>query len=105
MRELDRALADIGAMRRELARQDSLRGDGPAAVAGTGVPAAAVARVVLVGAEALTRSQRLRCRLADAVILAAADFALAGTSWPASRRSASAAALAATPWAMVGGVR
>ena len=37
MRELDRALADIGAIRDQIARQDGLRGYGPATVAGTGV--------------------------------------------------------------------
>ena len=104
MRELDRALADIGAIRHQIARQEGFRGYGPATVGGTGVLAAAVATgqwlggpvsgpavyfatriaaaamaVLIVGAEAATRSRRLRSRLADAMILAAAaDFVPAG---------------------------
>ena len=105
MRDLDKALADIGAIRRQIARQDGARSYGPAAVAATGVLAAAVATgqwagrapdaatyfatwivtavacVLLVGAEAATRSRRLRSRLADTVILAAAtDFLPAGAA-------------------------
>ena len=105
MRELDRALADIGAIRQQIARADGFRSYGPATVAATGLLAAAAAMgqdlyagadqpvlsflatwiataavsVCLVGAEAATRSRRLRSRLADAMILAAAaDFVPAG---------------------------
>ena len=105
MRELDRALADIGAIRQQIARADGFRGYGPATVASTGLLAAAVASVqavctgpdqpvllylatwiataalsvCLVGAEAATRSRRLRSKLADTMILAAAfDFVPAG---------------------------
>jgi hypothetical protein len=101
--ELDKALADIVAIRSQIARQEGFRGYGPATVAGTGVLAAAVATgqwlggvsapfpyfgawiltavvcVLLVGAEALTRARRLRSKLADSMILAAAaDFVPAG---------------------------
>lgn len=105
MRELDRALADIGAIRQQIGRVEDFRGYGPATVGATGLLAAAVATaqslragseassatfvavwiataavaVCLVGAEAATRSRRLRSRLADAMILAAAmDFLPAG---------------------------
>ena len=105
MRELDRALADIGAIRQQIARVDGFRGYGPATVGATGLLATAVATVqslctgpggaaqsflavwiataavsvCLVGAEAATRSRRLRSRLADAMIMSAAmDFMPAG---------------------------
>ncbi len=105
MRDLDKALADIGAIRRQIARQDGFGSYGPAAVAATGVLAAAVATgqwagqapdpatyfatwivtaaicVLVVGAEAATRSRRLRSRLADTMILTAAtDFLPAGAA-------------------------
>ncbi len=105
MRDLDRALADIGAIRQQIARQDGSHSYGPAAVAVTGVLALAVATgqwaghapdpatyfatwivtaaacVLIVGTEAATRSRRLRSRLADTVILAAAtDFLPAGVA-------------------------
>ena len=105
MRELDRALADIGAIRQQIARADGFRSYGPATVAATGLLAALVAAVqalgtgadasapayiaiwvaaaavsiLLVGAEAATRSRHLRSKLADTMILAAAaDFVPAG---------------------------
>ena len=43
MRELDRALADIGAIRQQIARADGFRGYGAATVGATGLLAAAVA--------------------------------------------------------------
>ena len=97
MRDIDRALADIGAIRDRIARDEGFRSYGPAAVASTGIIAAAVATgqwigmvrdptvyfatwivaaciaVLIVGVEARTRSRRLRSRLADGVIVAAAS--------------------------------
>ena len=100
MRDLDRALEDIGTIRTQLARGIEFRGLGPATVAATGVlaiigalcqgtwieaPAAALPRyltlwigvaalaIVLIGAETVTRSRRLHSALADDMILAAVE--------------------------------
>ena len=99
MRDLDRALADIGIIRTQLARGIEFRGLGPATVAATGglaiigalcqdawieAPAMALPHylvlwigvaalaIVLVGAETVTRSRRLHSALADEMIAAAA---------------------------------
>ncbi len=100
MPEIDRALADIAAIRTQLARGELHRGLGPAAMAATGLLAAAVAIVQgllfaeagivaylatwvatafvaagIAGAELVTRSRRYHSRLADAMIATAvADF-------------------------------
>ena len=95
MHDLDRALADIVAIRTQLARDVTFRGYGPVTLAATGVlallvaggealwldgstsrPGAyfgpwiamAVVAGALIGAETLTRSRRLHSRLADALI-------------------------------------
>ena len=99
MRDLDRALADIGTIRTQLARGIEFRALGPAAVAATGglailaalvqgawieTPATALPlylalwtgvaalAIVLIGAEVVTRSRRLHSALADEMIAAAA---------------------------------
>ena len=100
MPEIDRALADIAAIRTQLARGELHRGLGPAAMAATGMLAAAVSivqgllfaeagivaylatwvatafvAVAIAGAELVTRSRRYHSRLADAMIATAvADF-------------------------------
>jgi hypothetical protein len=108
MHDLDRALADIVAIRTQLARDTPFRGYGPATVAATGglallaaagqavwladpvrspmaylalwVAIAAIA-VALVGVEAVTRSRRLHSGLADAMIYAAIEqFVPAGAA-------------------------
>ncbi|MBV8775711.1 MAG: hypothetical protein JO258_00800 [Alphaproteobacteria bacterium] len=95
MRDLDRALADIGAIRAQLARDAAFCGYGPVTIAATGVLAlllaaaqanwldepakqvgvyfamwigAAVVAAALVGAETVTRSRRLHSRLAEGLI-------------------------------------
>ena len=107
MRELDQALADIETIRHQIARQDHFCGYGPATLAATGFLAAAVAvaqsissgavqnpfayfeawiatafvSALLVGAEAIMRSQHLHSKLADAKVFAAAvDFVPAGVA-------------------------
>ena len=99
MQDLDRALADIGTIRTQLARGAEFRGLGPATVAATGglailgalcqatwieTPAAALPHyltlwigvaalaIILIGTEAVTRSRRLHSALADEMIAAAA---------------------------------
>lgn len=100
MPDIDRALADIAAIRLQLARGELHRGLGPAAMAATGLLAGAVAlgqswlapeagiaaylatwiaaagaAAVIAGAELVTRSRRYHSRLADAMIApAVADF-------------------------------
>lgn len=100
MPEIDRALAEIAAMRAHLARGELHRGLGPVAMAATGALAALVAGVqgaafadagvaaylatwvgtaaiaaAIVAAELVTRSRRYHSRLADAMIATAvADF-------------------------------
>ncbi|HEX8664469.1 MAG TPA: hypothetical protein VF744_10615 [Beijerinckiaceae bacterium] len=100
MHDFQRALADIGAIRAQMARGTVFRGLGPAALAATGalafcvacgqslwldgaapepVPflilwlATAVAAAALIGAEALTRSRRIHSDLADDMIQAAIE--------------------------------
>lgn len=95
MRELDKALADIGAIRSQIAANTTFRGLGPGALMATGIVAlatsvaqaaflddptahpvqyfggwvaAAALSVIVIGLEMLTRSRRHRSRLADAVI-------------------------------------
>lgn len=95
MRDLDRALADIGAIRAQLAREASFRGYGPTTLAATGLLAVLVATlqanwlevppsqpgtyfllwiataacsVALIAVEMMTRSRRLHSRLADELI-------------------------------------
>ncbi len=95
MRELDKALADIGTIRSQIAANTTFRGLGPGALMATGAVAlatsaaqavllvdptahpvqyfagwvaAAALSAVIVGLEMLTRSRRHRSRLADAVI-------------------------------------
>jgi hypothetical protein len=95
MRDLDRALADIGAIRAQLARETMFHGYGPATLAVTGLLALAMAAaqigwlddptnrpgvyfalwiataaaaVALVAVETVTRSRRLHSSLADELI-------------------------------------
>jgi hypothetical protein len=100
MRDLEKALADIGSIRQQLAAGTVFRGFGPAVIALTGVLAlvtasaqaiwlgdptdaplgflsgwavAAVAAAALIWAEMLTRSRRHHSGLADAMILNAIE--------------------------------
>jgi len=100
MRELDKALADITAIRTQMARGTEFQGYGPITVAATGVlafaaavaqailvpePAAAVlgylalwvataaGSVILIAIEMVARSQRLHTGLADEMIHAATE--------------------------------
>lgn len=100
MRDIDRALADIAAIRTQMARGVVFRGLGPAALAATGVLALAVAAgqalalggapatplayflpwiltaavaAALILAEAVTRSRRIHSDLADDLIRAAIE--------------------------------
>lgn len=100
MRDLDRALADIAAIRTQMAKGVVFRGLGPATLAATGVLAIGVAgaqsllvaapgadavsflivwtgtavlAAALIGAEAITRSRRLHSDLADDLIRAAIE--------------------------------
>ena len=100
MRDLEKALTDIKAMRSQLARGTEFRGYGPAAFAATGVlaivaalaqarfipePAAdmpgylalwvatAVLSAVIIGIDVLTRSRRVHSGLADEMIQSAAE--------------------------------
>jgi len=100
MEELDRALADITAIRSQLARGTEFRGYGPMTVAATGFVAGAAATiqalwlpnpagdlfayvaiwvataaisVVLIGIEMVARSRRIHSGLADAMIHAATE--------------------------------
>ncbi|ACL56619.1 hypothetical protein [Methylobacterium nodulans] len=97
-RDLDRALADIVAIRSQIARDTHFRGLGPATIAATGGLALAAAAlqavwfaqgtaldyfvfwiavaalaVALIGVEAVTRSRRLHSGLADAMIVSAVE--------------------------------
>jgi hypothetical protein len=108
MEELDRALADITAIRSQLARGTEFRGYGPMTVAATGLvamaaagmqalwlphPAAALLEYVtvwvaaaaisifLIGVEMVARSRRIHSGLADEMIHAATEqFAPAGAA-------------------------
>ena len=100
MEELDRALADITAIRSQLARGTEFRGYGPMTVAATGFVAlaaagiqalwlpdpasdllayvvvwvaAAAVSVLLIGIEMVARSRRIHSGLADAMIHAATE--------------------------------
>jgi hypothetical protein len=100
MEELDRALADITAIRSQLARGTEFRGYGPMTVAATGFVAVAAAgiqalwlpdpagdlfdyvaiwvataaiSVLLIGIEMVARSRRIHSGLADAMIHAATE--------------------------------
>jgi hypothetical protein len=100
MEELDRALADITAIRSQLARGTEFRGYGPMTVAATGVVAVAAAglqalwlpqpgsellayvaiwvataaiSILLIGIEMVARSRRIHSGLADAMIHAATE--------------------------------
>jgi hypothetical protein len=100
MQDFRKALADIDAIKGQVARATQFRGYGPATVALTGVVAllaagaqaiwldnpgenivtylaiwvsAAVVSAVLIGAEAITRSRRLHSALADEMIYAAIE--------------------------------
>ncbi len=100
MQDFHKALADIDAIRGQVARATQFRGYGPATVALTGVVAllaagfqavwldnpaeqvsaylaiwvsAAAISAVLIGAETITRSQRLHSALADDMIYAAIE--------------------------------
>jgi hypothetical protein len=100
MEELDRALADITAIRSQLARGTEFRGYGPVTVAATGFVAVAAAgiqavwlpepaidllgyvaiwvataavSIVLIGIEMVARSRRIHSGLADAMIHAATE--------------------------------
>ena len=100
MRDLDKAMADIGAIRAQIARGTVFRGYGPATIALTGIlallaagaqsvwlanptasphayfglwVATALAAVALAGAEAVTRSRRLHSDLADEMIRTAVE--------------------------------
>ena len=100
MRDLERALTDIRAMRSQIARGTEFRGYGPLAFAATGVlaivaalfpshwieaPSAettaylalwiatALVAAVIVGADVVTRSRRLHSGLADEMIQSAAE--------------------------------
>jgi hypothetical protein len=108
MEELDRALADITAIRSQLARGSEFRGYGPMTVAATGFVAVAAAgiqalwlpnpaadllgyvviwvataaiSIVLIGIEMVARSRRIHSGLADAMIHAATEqFTPAGVA-------------------------
>jgi hypothetical protein len=108
MEELDRALADITAIRSQLARGTEFRGYGPATVAATGFVAVAAAALqalwlpdpsaalfeyvaiwvataaislVLIGIEMVARSRRIHSGLADEMIHAATEqFVPAGVA-------------------------
>ena len=108
MEELDRALADITAIRSQLARGTEFRGYGPMTVAATGLvamvaagvqalwlpdPATALAgyvavwvaaaaiSIVIIGIEMVTRSRRIHSGLADEMIHAATEqFVPAGVA-------------------------
>jgi hypothetical protein len=108
MEELDRALADITAIRSQLARGTEFRGYGPMTVAATGFLAVAAAgiqalwlpdpaadllgyvviwvstaaiSIVLIGIEMVARSRRIHTGLADAMIHAATEqFTPAGVA-------------------------
>jgi hypothetical protein len=108
MKELDRALADITAIRSQLARGTEFRGYGPMTVAATGIVAVAAAgiqalwlpnpaadllgyvviwvataaiSIVLIGIEMVARSRRIHSGLADAMIHAATEqFTPAGVA-------------------------
>jgi hypothetical protein len=108
MEELDRALADITAIRSQLARGTEFRGYGPATVAATGFVAVAAAAlqalwlpdpsaalfeyvaiwvasaaisIVLIGSEMVARSRRIHSGLADEMIHAATEqFVPAGVA-------------------------
>src|SRR5580692_10679702 len=96
MRDLDRALAEIGAIRSQLARGERFHGLGPTAFAATGVLAMLVAigqarwmspssvtgfltlwiavaavSAAVIGAEMVDRSRRMHSQLADEMIVAA----------------------------------
>lgn len=98
MKDLDRALADIGTIRSQLARDVAFRGFGPATVALTGLLAIVAASVqaawlptpspsqfivlwigvaalslALIGVETVTRSRRLHSGLANEMIAAAIE--------------------------------
>jgi hypothetical protein len=100
MRDLDKALADITAIRSQMARDTEFRGYGPATVAATGVLAlvagavqafwladpasdvltylalwiaAATISVILVGIEMVARTRRIHTGLADEMIHAAIE--------------------------------
>ena len=100
MRDLDKALADITAMRAQMARGTEFQGDGPITVAATGVlalvaagaqailipepatsvfsylalwVATAAASVILIAIEMVARSQRLHTGLADEMIHGATE--------------------------------
>ena len=100
MQDLDRALADIAAIRMQMARGTVSRGLGPAALAATGVLALVVAAgqalwfddaqaeplpffalwittaviaTAIIGVEAVTRSRRIHSGLADEMIHAAIE--------------------------------
>lgn len=100
MQDFRKALADIDAIKGQVARTTQFRGYGPATVALTGVVAvlaaavqaiwlddpgrqvaaylalwvgAAAVSAVMIGAEAITRSQRLHSALADEMIYAAIE--------------------------------
>jgi hypothetical protein len=100
MEDLDRALADITAIRSQLARGTEFRGYGPMTVAATGVVAVAAAglqalwlpqpgsellayvaiwvataaiSILLIGIEMVARSRRIHSGLADAMIHAATE--------------------------------
>jgi hypothetical protein len=108
MKELDRALADITAIRSQLARGTEFRGYGPVTVAATGFLAVAAAAlqalwlpdpsaapfayvaiwvttaaisIVLIGIEMVARSRRIHSGLADEMIHAATEqFVPAGVA-------------------------
>ena len=96
MRDLDRALAEIGAIRSQLARGERFHGLGPSAFAATGVLAVLVAigqahwlrppdvtgflslwiavaavSAAVIGVEMIDRSRRMHSQLADEMIVAA----------------------------------
>lgn len=100
MRDLDKALADIVAIRTQIARETAFRGLGSATLAGTGVLAlalaalqswwlddptgqpiiylglwivAAICAFALIGVETIRRSRRLHSGMADAMVLNAIE--------------------------------
>src|SRR6185369_14888794 len=100
MRDLDRALADIAAIRTQVARGAEFRGYGPMTVTATGVLAVAAGfaqsawlpdagteivsylmlwiatatvSVILIGAEAIARTRRIHSGIADEMIHAATE--------------------------------
>ena len=100
MRDLDRALTDIQAMRSQIARGTEFRGYGPAALVATGVlamlaalaqprwieepgaqvvpyvvlwAATALAAAAIVGVDVVTRSRRLHSGLADEMVQSAVE--------------------------------